>query len=616
MQIPTSGAPIRGEYLIIMPNTRQPGVPSLRYPFIPIQRHQMVTTPSGATILPRPAIIRGVTQTGMGVHPAVIPTSQPFGLAGVQTAMAAGQGPTIMHQRPTLVASVSQTTPSQMTPGDALTKGIDFFNRLLTQVHVRSQKNNVQNLCQSIIDGKITPEEFALLLQKELNSQPQTQLVPFLELLLPSLRQSMNAGITKLPGIRAPNMQNMPPTQLIQQIGHPTDNRVVISPATMNLPTSMPSSCPPIGSITPSTGVTPPLTPGTLATSSSSSSQAAKKKKIPLPPGQKSAYAIKKEAREARKRERELAAQNIKQERPEDKTEQPEQKPPIEKSPAKPKPDKARRQEKQKKQEKQLESLSATLRDDDDVNDVAAMGGVNLAEESQKIMASGAELVGTQIRSCKDEIFLDAAVLSNRIAKVTRSYNLGEPSSEVVALISHAIQERLKDIVERLGVLAEQRAENIKLNPRYELSNDIKGKMKFLAELDRIEKRRYEEQERELLLRVAKSRSKAEDPEQQKLRQKAKDMQRAEQEEARQRDANTTALLAIGPRKKLKTSSVASVSSFSQHSSGGSFRETRPNIELRQDSIRRVKRVNMRDLQVLFEMDRIHLDRLVKITAR
>lgn len=53
---------------------------------------------------------------------------------------------------------------------------------------------------------------------------------------------------------------------------------------------------------------------------------------------------------------------------------------------------------------------------------------------------------------------------------------------------------------------------------------------------------------------ITQSRSKAEDPEQLKLKQKAKEMQRAELEEARQREANETALLAIGPRKKLKIS--------------------------------------------------------------
>lgn len=80
----------------------------------------------------------------------------------------------------------------------------------------------------------------------------------------------------------------------------------------------------------------------------------------------------------------------------------------------------------------------------------------------------------------------------------------------------------------------------------------MKGQLKFLEELDRAERKRHEEQEREMLLRAAKSRSKSEDPEQAKLKAKAKEMQRAEMEELRQREANLTALQAIGPRKKAK----------------------------------------------------------------
>jgi len=518
---------------------------------------------SRATILQQPTLIRGVAPQGMGVHP-VIPTSQTMGL-GVPASI--GQS-TMIHQ--TNLMNSTATAPSQMTPDDALTKGTSFFNSLLTRVNIKSKKATLQNLIQTLIDGRKTSEEFASTLQKELNSGPQTQLVPFLELLLPHLRQALNSGQTKLPGIRPPSMQNATP-----QVDEP------------NASTSSPIKV-------------------------QSKTTTAKVKKPPQPPGYKTPYAIKKEAREARKREREslAAAQaGIKLEKTDDKKETDK----IDK-PAKPKADKPRRQDKQKKQEKQLESLSSSLRDDDDVNDVAAMGGVNLAEESQRIMASGAELVGTQIRSCKDEPFLDTQALATRITRIAKEFNLPEPSEEVVTIISHATQERLKTMVERLGVLAEHRSENLKLNPKYEISTDIKGQIKFLAELDRIEKRRYEEQERELLLRVAKSRSKAEDPEQQKLRQKAKDMQRAEQEEVRQREANETALLAIGPRRKaLKTSIASSASSFSQSSS---LKDNKASVDMRTDSTRRIKRVNMRDLQVLLEFDRTHIDRLIKITAQ
>lgn len=56
-------------------------------------------------------------------------------------------------------------------------------------------------------------------------------------------------------------------------------------------------------------------------------------------------------------------------------------------------------------------------RGDDDINDVAAMGGVNLAEETQRILGS-TEFVGTQIRSCKDEIFLHAVPLQYKIRQI------------------------------------------------------------------------------------------------------------------------------------------------------------------------------------------------------
>jgi transcription initiation factor TFIID subunit 4 len=57
---------------------------------------------------------------------------------------------------------------------------------------------------------------------------------------------------------------------------------------------------------------------------------------------------------------------------------------------------------------------------DDDINDVAAMGGVNLAEETQRILGS-TEFVGTQIRSCKDEILLPQNPL---VAKIKQIGNL------------------------------------------------------------------------------------------------------------------------------------------------------------------------------------------------
>jgi len=54
-------------------------------------------------------------------------------------------------------------------------------------------------------------------------------------------------------------------------------------------------------------------------------------------------------------------------------------------------------------------------RDDDDINDVATMGGVNLSEETHNILATNSGLVSGQLRSCKDERFLDTSLLLTRI---------------------------------------------------------------------------------------------------------------------------------------------------------------------------------------------------------
>lgn len=240
---------------------------------------------------------------------------------------------------------------------------------------------------------------------------------------------------------------------------------------------------------------------------------------------------------------------------------------------------------------------------DDDINDVAAMGGVNLAEESQRILGS-TELIGTQIRSCKDECLVPSAAMQSRLKIAAASHGLEEPSAEVTGLISHAVHERLKNIVEKLAVIAQHRIDMvIKADSKYEVTQDVKGQLKFLEELDRVEKKRREDSERELLLRAAKSRSKNEDPEQAKLKAKAKEMQRAELEELRQREANLTALQAIGPRKKpkLEGGSNGGGDSANTASSQSNFgMSSRSQMALRT----RLKRINQRDLIHLMEQER------------
>ncbi|RXN15352.1 transcription initiation factor TFIID subunit 4-like isoform X1 [Labeo rohita] len=189
------------------------------------------------------------------------------------------------------------------------------------------------------------------------------------------------------------------------------------------------------------------------------------------------------------------------------------------------------------------DSTSGSFRDDDDINDVASMAGVNLSEENARILASGSELVGSVIRSCQEEPFLFPSALQSRVQQIGGTLSITEVCPDVLELLSLATQERLRDLLEKITVVAQHRQISYK-------TSDTRSQLKFLEQLERLEKQRREEEEREALLRIARSRTNTEDPEQQRLKQRAKEMQQLELAQMEHRDANLAALAALGPRKR------------------------------------------------------------------
>ena len=67
----------------------------------------------------------------------------------------------------------------------------------------------------------------------------------------------------------------------------------------------------------------------------------------------------------------------------------------------------------------------------------------------------------------------------------------------------------------------------------YVVTQDVKQQLRFLEDLDKIEKKKHDEEEKELLFKAAKSRAKSDDPEKEKLKAKAKEMQSIEAERIR-----------------------------------------------------------------------------------
>lgn len=190
--------------------------------------------------------------------------------------------------------------------------------------------------------------------------------------------------------------------------------------------------------------------------------------------------------------------------------------------------------------------------DDDMLNDVTNI--VDLESEKRMLLASSQNIIATSEPSripLREEKFLNGTLLNRKLGDIAKKFKLEEVGGDVATLLSHATQEYLRNIIEKLNVITQHRLDlSVRTNDAYEVTNDVKNQLKFLEELDKMEKTRKDLVEREKLMKAAKSRSKGEDHE--KMKQKAKELAQQESDEARRKDANKTALAAIGVRKKRK----------------------------------------------------------------
>lgn len=501
------------------------------------------TTTANVTLANSPHVVRTVTtqvqqqqqqtrvQVAASTAAAATTSMSPSTATTTSAAAAAAAAATTANSSS---ASSSGGMGTQMTPETAKLKCKNFLATLLRLAGEQPANvaTNVRNLIQGLIDGRVDPETFTTKLQRELNSSPQPCLVPFLKKSLPHLQQSLVNGEMSIAGVRAPPRSSFPSMMNVTVVRPPATTNIGLRPAQ------------------PQMAVVRTMTP-TIRTMSPMQQQAVKNFNVPRAGLNTST----------------LASGLLQQ--------QQLQPPQI---------------MKEKKAGGGGNSYSVT--GDEDINDVAAMGGVNIAEESQRMQ--GGIVAGTQIRSCKDETFLQTGLLAKRVSKLCRDRGLEEPPSEVIALVSHATQDRLKTLLEKLSVISEHRLDIVRQEGDYEVTQDVKGQLRFLSELDKIERRRHEEAEREVLLRAAKSRTKTEDPEKEKLKAKAKELQRLEEEQQQHEKANNTALMAIGgPRKKLKLDEAS-----------GGFVPSASGIATSLASRPRMKRVHVRDLMFLMEQEK------------
>ncbi|XP_040210030.1 transcription initiation factor TFIID subunit 4B isoform X2 [Rana temporaria] len=401
---------------------------------------------------------------------------------------------------------------------------------------------NVKNLVKNLLDSKLEPEEFTTKLYKELKSSPQPYLVPFLKKSLPSLRRMMPNSQEFI--LQCGPQNPTPPVAATNSLSFvkitPTTSIQTVKPACTTIfsnakvPQAAVAVPQPLNSLKavnfkplvvqqPAVGIVKHAT--TLSPGAAMTHNKPGEKQISLntliQSGHMTPASVLKQITLPGNKVISLQASRL----------------PIK------------------------ENGTACFREEDDINDVTSMAGVNLNEENACILATNSELVGAVIRSCKDEPFLFTSALQIRILDMGKRHDIKELNSDVLNLVSHATQERLRGLIEKLTVVAHHRSTSYKQNDRYVQSSEVRAQLKFLEQLEHLEKQRKCEEEREMLLRAAKSRSNKEDPEQMRLKQKAKELQQLELEQLQYREANLTALAAIGPRRKrpLESSHLHSV---------------------------------------------------------
>lgn len=146
----------------------------------------------------------------------------------------------------------------------------------------------------------------------------------------------------------------------------------------------------------------------------------------------------------------------------------------------------------------------------------------------------------------------------------------------------------------------------------YEVGLDIRSQLRVFEQIDEVERKKRDARERDILMRAAKSRSRQEDPEQARLKEKAKQLQQEEEELIRKRAANSTALAAIGPRKKRKldealeggsSTSNPGVSSNSSSPSSSTLQGNQKDVR-QQVPRQRMRRVLLKDLIFVMEQEK------------
>lgn len=128
------------------------------------------------------------------------------------------------------------------------------------------------------------------------------------------------------------------------------------------------------------------------------------------------------------------------------------------------------------------------VENDEDINDVTAMAGVNLTEEAVTVVPT---LTFNSLKDKKivEESYLDLDRLKTRMEKLLQKQGLAF-SPEALLFLSHAAREMHANVLTSLGRYAAHRLTIYKNDDMYSTTSNVRRQIKFVQEIKQVSARR------------------------------------------------------------------------------------------------------------------------------
>ncbi|XP_063934281.1 transcription initiation factor TFIID subunit 4B-like [Zophobas morio] len=170
----------------------------------------------------------------------------------------------------------------------------------------------------------------------------------------------------------------------------------------------------------------------------------------------------------------------------------------------------------------------------------------------------------------KEEIqFLHFETLKLKVADLAKRNGIKNVSVECCFLLSVALQQKLRSMIEKMFLNCNHRLESIRPGQGTYTTQDFKKRLQLFKKLDKIVFDKKQDEEREMIRKVEKSRLKLSDVDAQQLRQKAKQLRDEEEMKHTHLAANQTAMARILDINKKRRSML----SFGSKSSASYLRD-------------------------------------------